>query len=147
MHIDKNSRFFKHKIFSGNKSNPKISFWCNISFQRMLEMPYFRIVFYYFGSHLRFKSRHFANLADLDWLTRRFQITHPNERICLVSCLYPEVHDSCHFLLHYFGFLKCHSLDDSSYEYHKHMLGMRNAEKSLTLLLLLLLLNRAPRIK
>ena len=66
----------------------------------MLEMPY-SLIFYYIGSHLGFKSRHFENLADFDWLTRKFQITHPNEHICQVSCLYPEVHDSCHFPLHY----------------------------------------------
>ena len=32
---------------------------------------------------------------------KKFQIVHAYKHICQVSCLYPEVQDSCHFHLHY----------------------------------------------
>ena len=39
--------------------------------------------------------------VNFDWLTRKCLIVHAYEHICQVSCLYPEVQDSCHFQLHY----------------------------------------------
>ena len=50
-----------------------------------------------FGSHLGISSRHLENWSNFDWLTRKFQIVHAYKHICQVSCLYPEVQDSCHF--------------------------------------------------
>ena len=51
----------------------------------------------YFGSHL---DCQFETRANLDWLTRNFQIIHSNEYLDKVSCLYPDVHDFLHSPLH-----------------------------------------------
>ena len=52
----------------------------------------------YFGSHL---DCHFETRANLNWLTRNFQITHSNKYLDKVPCLYPDVHDFLHNSLHY----------------------------------------------
>ena len=36
-------------------------------------------------------------IDQFDWLTRKILITHANEHFYQVSCLYPDVHDYCHF--------------------------------------------------
>ena len=38
---------------------------------------------------------------QFDWLTRKIPKTHAYEHFYQVSCLYPDVHDCCHFPLHY----------------------------------------------
>ena len=40
-------------------------------------------------------------MACFDWLACILQTTHTHKQFCKVCCLYPDVHDSRHFPLHY----------------------------------------------
>ena len=49
-------------------------------------------------------------LTYFDWLTRKNPITDANVHFYQVSCLYPDVHDYCHFPLHYKHWILIHFL-------------------------------------
>ena len=96
------STHFNINLFGDVEKNPEMSFLALLKFfslTRASSSVFFSI---YFGSHLGFSSRHLENWINFDWLTRNYQIVHAYEHIFKVSCLYPEVQDSCHFQLRCF---------------------------------------------